>query len=113
VSALIEKLRHAFALGENPAGADRPLPQALARLAVQIVDRGMETPAIILVDSMRPLSFLAGQTMQSVWPLIKMAGRFDDYLEVAEALEDRQMIERFVSELERLARKKQAVGDGE
>jgi hypothetical protein len=107
----MEKFRHAFALGEGPAPEDKPLPAVLSRLAVQIVDRKMETPAIVLADSLAPISFVTGQMMQSVWPLIKMAGRFDDYLAVAEALEDRRMIERFVTELERLAREKRARGD--
>ncbi len=99
----LKELRHAFAVGPNPASEKRALPSSLERLAQSIVDRGMETPAIILLESVRPLNFVTGQTMLAAWPLIKMAHDWTDYREVATALEDRRMLGDLTARIEELA----------
>ena len=111
MGAFLEKLKHAFAVGPAPAGAKRELPPSLERLALEIVERGMETPAMVLLDSIRPISFLAGQAMHAVWPLVNMAGKFDDYQIIAEALEDRQTIELLLAKIESLALARDVKGD--
>jgi len=100
---LLKELRHAFAVGPNPAGEKRVLPSSLERLARAIVDRGMETPAIILLETVRPLNFVTGQTMLAAWPLIKMAHDWIDYREVAKALEDRRTLGDLAARIEELA----------
>ncbi len=111
MGAFLEKLKHAFAVGPEPSVVKRKLPPVLERLAVEIVERGMETPATVLLDSIRPISFLAGQAMHAVWPLVKMAGKFDEYHVVAEALEDRQMVELFLAHMESLVEARRTQGD--
>jgi hypothetical protein len=55
MSTFVETLRHAFSMQR----ADEvTLPPALERLARAAVERGMETPAIILVESLTPVAFL-------------------------------------------------------
>ena len=98
-----EKLKPAFAVDPEPAGRGDDLPEPLERLAQSLVDRGMETPAIILLESIRPLSFLTGQAMIAVWPLIKMASDWDDYKEVADSLEDRHVLGNLVNRIEELS----------
>ena len=105
---LLNQLNHAFSVGPIPSDDDAPLPEPLFRLAKSIVERGMETPAIILLESMRPLSFLTGQTMLAAWPLIKLAAGSDDFRIIAEALEDRQTVHRLVNRIEDLSRQKEA-----
>jgi hypothetical protein len=111
MDAFLKKLRHAFAVGSDPSAAKRELPPVLERLATEVVDRGVETPATVLLDSIRPISFLAGQAMHAVWPLVNMAGKFDDYQIIAEALEDRQMIELLLAKIESLAETRAREGD--
>ena len=110
MGGLIDRLKHAFDVRPDADAGEKPLPEALDRLAAAVVDRGMETPAIVLIDSIRPVSFLAGQTLHAVWPLVRIAGDFKDYEAVAGALEDRQMLERLALRIERLAeeRRKEA-----
>jgi hypothetical protein len=103
-----EKLRHAFAVDRIPAGEERTLPEPLERLANAVVDRGMETPAIIMLETMRPLNFLFGQAMLAAWPLVRLAAGWNDYREVAESLEDRRMLGNLAARIERLAFEKGA-----
>jgi hypothetical protein len=111
MSAFLKRLKHAFAVGPDPAAAKWELPPSLERLAAEIVERGMETPATVLLDSIRPVSFLAGQAMHAVWPLVKITGKFDDYHVIAEALEDRQMVDLLLTRIERLAETRRTRGE--
>jgi hypothetical protein len=103
MNRLVDELKHAFAVGPDPERDPRALPPALERLARTVVERGMETPAIIFLDSLTPLSFLASQTMHAFWPLLELVGRADDLPAVAEALEDRRTLRCFAERIEDLA----------
>jgi hypothetical protein len=111
MGAFLKKIKHAFAVGADPSAAQKELPPVLERLATEVVERGMETPATVLLDAIRPISFLAGQAMHAVWPLVNMAGKFDDYQVIAETLEDRQMVELLLAKIESLAETRGAQGD--
>ncbi|MCP4677450.1 MAG: hypothetical protein GY854_18445 [Deltaproteobacteria bacterium] len=100
---LLKELKHAFAVGPSSTNEKKILPSSLERLAQAIVDRGMEIPAIILLETVRPLNFVTGQTMLAAWPLIKMARDWTDYREVAEALEDRRTLGDLAARIENLA----------
>jgi len=100
MSTFVETLRHAFAM--RPAG-EPVLTPALERLAKAAVDRRMETPAIILVESLMPVAFLGSQAMAAVAPLVKMLGFGDDCEEVALALEDRRTVRLLADRIEELA----------
>lgn len=75
----------------------------LETIARKVVERGMETPAMILLESMVPLSFLGSQAMFAAWPLVKMAADGADYGEVARALEDRATMRLMADRIEELA----------
>ncbi len=111
MDAFLRKLRHAFAVGADPSVAKTELPPVLERLATEVVERGMETPVTVLLDAIRPVSFLGGQAMHAVWPLVNMAGKFDDYQVIAEALEDRQTIELLLAKIDSLAQARDTKGD--
>jgi hypothetical protein len=106
VSLIVEKLQHAFGVGPEPDGELLRLPTLLEKLAVQIVERQMETVAIVLLESIKPLNFLAGQTLHGVMPLIKMVGGTKNYREVANALEDRRTLGLLIRRIETLALEK-------
>ena len=103
MSALAQKLRHAFAVRPTRTLDGGRLPPALERLARAIVERGLETPAIIFLESIVPLSFLGSQVLHAAWPLVQMAAAGDDIQEVAEALEDRRTVRLLVDRIEELA----------
>lgn len=98
----VDGLKHAFGLGADPATAFEPLPEALERIAASVVDRGLETPAIIFLDSLRPVSFFAGQTLHALTPLAKMAGYAEGCEEIAQSLDDREMPGRLARRIEEI-----------
>ena len=102
---IIEQFKHAFAIGPppGPVGKARELPEFLERIAKGVVDRGLETPAVIALESVIPLNFLGSQVMYAVWPLVKMVADGVDFQEVATALEDRETLRELVMRIEELA----------
>ena len=70
-------------------------------LATRIVRRRMTAPAVVFLESVRPISRLAGQALLCASPLLSlfvMAGRIDT---VCDMLEDRRNIERLLEAIER------------
>jgi hypothetical protein len=100
MATLIETLRHAFAV--RPAGAPT-LPPALERLAEAAVARRLETPAIVLLESMVPVVFLGSQALAAAAPLARLLGVADDVDEIALALEDRRTVRLLADRIEALA----------
>ena len=98
-----QNLRHAFGLDPPESRGSQILPEPLQRFAQTVVDKGMEIPAILFLETVRPLNFLAGQAMQAAGPLVQWSIRAEDYQAVAHALEDRQTISALVSLIEQLS----------
>jgi hypothetical protein len=73
--------------------------ELLHKLALVITQRGLVTPAIILLEVLKPLGFICGQVWLLVDPFLSTwtgnAGR--DY---APLLEDRRNVERLLEALE-------------
>jgi hypothetical protein len=103
MGAILSTLRHAFSVEPETRLAADQLPPSLERIANAVVERGMETPAIVLLESLVPLSFLGSQAMFACWPLVKLAAIGEDYREVAEALEDRRALRLLALRIEELA----------
>jgi hypothetical protein len=65
----------------------------LDRLAIQVVKRSMTVPAIIFLESVKPMNYIASQTLVFFEPIIQSVFNFRDYNTLREALEKRQTIE--------------------
>jgi hypothetical protein len=93
-------LRHAFSL-ESPLGplteADRAL---LRRLAVAIVVRRMGMPAVLFLQSLRPLSYMGSQAMTFLRPFVASWVKTADYDRLTEILERREGIGALVEAIE-------------
>jgi hypothetical protein len=100
MSTFVETMKHAFSMRRAGEAA---LPPALERLARTAVERGMETPAIILVESLTPVAFLGSQAMAALAPLVRILGFGDDCAEIALALEDRRTVRRLADRIEELS----------
>jgi hypothetical protein len=103
MSAFMEQLRHAFAVEPETRLRAGALPDPLERLARAVVDRGLETPAIVCLEALVPLSFLGRQAMLALWPFVKLAAIEADYRQVAEAFEDRRALRLLADRIEELA----------
>ncbi len=84
---------------------ERPLPEhreVMDRFARKIVDRRMTAPAILFLESAKPLSFLGNQAMVFFQPIVQSIFRFKTYDDVMEILEDRDNVEYLLARIEEL-----------
>lgn len=82
---------------ETPA-----VPPLLTRLASEIVKRSLSAPAVMFLESIKPLSFLGSQAMVFFAPFVKAFWDGSSYDQLATLLEDRQNVELLLREIERL-----------
>ena len=99
-------LKHAFAIETESSIAPTAAQQAMVdRLCRQIVARGLTTPALVFLESVRPLNYVSSQTLQFFSPILSAVADRRACDELAAFLEHRgsveflcQSIERFESE---------------
>lgn len=72
----------------------------LDRLAVRLVELRLETPAILALESARPLSFVAGQAMIFLEPIVQSLFRLPDYRRFATLVERRECLGVLVDRIE-------------
>jgi hypothetical protein len=80
----------------------------LERVAARVVELHLEVPAVLTLESVRPLSFVAGQAMLFFQPMVQALLRFGDYRRFAELLERRESLELLTSLIERRAEARRA-----
>ena len=52
----------------------------LDKLAKKAVERGMAVPSILFLESVKPLNFIASQTMVFFEPIVQTIFNFNDYI---------------------------------
>jgi hypothetical protein len=72
------------------------------RFARRIVDWRMTAPAILFLESAKPLSFLGNQALIFFQPIVQSIFNFKTYDEVTEILEDRENLEYLLCKVEAL-----------
>jgi hypothetical protein len=80
----------------------------LDRVAVRVAELHLEVPAILTLESVRPLSFVASQAMVFFQPLVQALLRLPDYQRFAALAERRDALEALAELIERRARESQA-----
>lgn len=94
-----EGLRHAFAIPE-----DRPLTQEeqgwLALIADRVVKRRLAAPAVLLLQSAKPVNFVGSQVLVFFKPIISMVFAPDRCDQAAELISRRQSIEALLQMIE-------------
>ncbi|MGH7725798.1 MAG: hypothetical protein ACREOU_10280 [Candidatus Eiseniibacteriota bacterium] len=75
----------------------------LDRVAGWICDRRMETPAVLFLETARPLSFVGSQAMHFFDPLVRAMFTWPDYERFARLMEDRDNLERLIRAIEKTA----------
>ena len=84
---------------------ERPLPEhkeVMDRFARKIIDWRMTAPAILFLESAKPLTFLGNQALIFFQAMVQSIFNFKTYDEVAEILEDRDNLEYLLSRIEEL-----------
>ena len=75
----------------------------LERLAKRVVELRLETPALLTLETARPLSVLAGQAMLFFEPFAQAMFRLPDYRRVAALVERRDALEALATAIEHAA----------
>src|SRR5262249_34744056 len=87
-------------VSEPLAADDRAL---LDRLARRIVELRLELPAILTLETSKPLSLLAGQTLVFMEPVVQSIFSVPDYRRFALLIERRDAVEALIQGIERRA----------
>lgn len=75
----------------------------LERVAARIVELRLEVPAVVTLESTRPLSLVAGQAMVFFEPFVLALFRFPDYRRFAQLIERRDAMESLTTLIEQRA----------
>ena len=73
----------------------------LDKLAKKAVERGMSVPAILFLESVKPLNFIASQVMIFFEPVVQSVFNFQDYNTLRSALEKRESVEILLLKIEK------------
>lgn len=95
---IIDGFKHAFATeGVKLEDCDTALIEKLAEFVVR---RNMAVPAIMFLDSVRPLNFVGSQAMVFFKPILSRFFTRDEYDKLATILEKREVIDLLIREIE-------------
>jgi len=73
----------------------------IEKIAKRILDLKLEIPAILLLESIKPVSFITSQFFVFLEPFITSIFSFKNYQRFYKMLEDRENIEKIIEELEK------------
>ena len=82
----------------------------LERLARRVVELRLETPALLTLETARPLTVLAGQAMLFFEPFAQALFRLPDYRRVAALVERREAMEALSAMIERATDEREKTG---
>lgn len=83
--------------------SDEERNQLIDELAQKIVDRRLETPAILFLEMNKPVSFLAGQSMMVASPLLVPLFGADGVRKYSQLLSTSENVERLIRRVEDLS----------
>ena len=100
---MMKWLKHAFAI--EPPGPAEPTPEqavVIDRLCADIVRRGLTTPALVTLESFRPMNYVGAQVMHGFAPFVAALASTESYNQVAAFLEKRGSVDYLLHRLEEL-----------
>lgn len=93
---------HAFAVDDDADGTfDDEERLLVGRLAEFIVGRRLTTPALMLLESGRPLNFVGSQLLAFMSPFVTLIFASDEYDRFVQLLEKRQSVDLLIETIER------------
>lgn len=96
-------LKHAFAV--DPPGAAEPTPEQAAvidRVCREVVRRGLATPALLSLETCRPLNYLGSQALHFFAPVVSALTDARGYHLFAEFLENRGSVDYLCRRIEEI-----------
>ena len=97
------RLKQAFSLERYEEPLTDQERRLLEKIAAAIVRRRLETPAVFVLESAKPLNYLGSQAMAFFEPVVRGLFAATDYGRVRRILERRQSVECLLQEIENRA----------
>jgi hypothetical protein len=85
---------------------EKELDEFIEKFSDKIVALNFSILAVVTLESIKPLSFLASQAMVFFEPIVKAFFTARDYDKLYRILEDRQLIEKLITRIEEKTDKK-------
>ena len=96
-----DSLRRAFSMKKGGKGLGEQELALLEKLAGFLIKRGMGEPAIIFLESIKPLSFIGSQAMVFFRPILTTFFSSKDYERLSRILEKRESIDILIEEIKK------------
>lgn len=80
---------------------ENPYRDLMIKIAKRVVQWRLTAPAIVILESSKPLSFVASQVLVFFEPIVQSLFNIKDYERFYEMLEDRKNLELLIQEIER------------
>ena len=93
--------------GAKEETKDKERSEILDRFARKVVERRLSAPAILFLESTKPLSFLGNQAMVFFQPIVQSIFTFKSYDDIMLLLEDRENVECLLRRIEELEAEEQ------
>ncbi len=101
MKSIIDGFKHAFTTeGEKLEDDDTVL---IRKLADFVVRRDMSVPAVMFLESVRPLNFIGSQSMVFFKPILSRFFSRYEYDRIANILEKREVVDLLIREIEKKA----------
>jgi hypothetical protein len=104
-------LRDMFSMGPKREENEPLTPhqeEILTKIAQKVVHWKMSVPAILFLESAKPLNYVGSQMMAFFEPMFQAVFSWKDYDEVRSMMEERGTIERLLQRIEKLDTEAQA-----
>jgi len=98
--SFVEKLKHAFGIGYEEPLLEKSDEEAIMRVGDLIVHRRLEVPAIMALESLRPMNFLASQVMVMLQPFLGFVTDDSFFVSCQAAFEKRDSVNFLIEYLE-------------
>jgi len=100
---MIQWLKHAFAVDKpGPAEPTSEQKPVVDRLCAEIVKRHMAAPAIVSLETLRPLNFMSAQALHFLSPFVSVMVDSNAHKHLAAFLEHRGSIDYLCDRIEEL-----------
>ena len=89
-----DSIKHAFALGEKENFTPNEKQILIVdKVCREVVKRHLAMPAILLLETLRPLNYIGSQVMHFFQPIISSVLSVDGYTDFTELLEQRGSVD--------------------
>ena len=98
-------LRDMFSMGQRGKDKEELTPhqeEILTKIAQKVVYWKMSVPAILFLESVKPLNYVGSQMMAFFEPFVQAIVSWKDYDEVRNMMEERGTVERLLQRIEQL-----------